>query len=136
MNSLRVTFMIGVLCSGCAATPSPESSNTLLGQADAKLAAEDYSSAQALYAEFITANPDDAHADRARATRAALDHLLASQAELDRVQRGEELARLRRELADRQSDVDRLKAEVGKLRADLERLRSIDLDQLQPAPKR
>lgn len=136
MISLRMIFMVGVLCAGCAVTPSPEAGKTLLGRADAKMAAEDYGGALALYAEFITVNPDDAQADRARATRTALDHLLASQAELDRMQRGEELARLRRELSDRQSDVDRLKTEVAKLRADLDRLRNIDLDQLRPGSKK
>jgi hypothetical protein len=136
MNTVRMIVSIGVLCYGCAATPSPESANTLLNKADAKMAAEDYGSAQALYGEFITANPDDLQADRARATKTALDRLLASQAELDRIQRGEELSRLRRELSDRQSDVDRLKGEVAKLRADLERLRSIDLDNLRPGSKK
>jgi multidrug resistance efflux pump len=118
--------MPAVLCMGCAA-PSPQSTDSLLTQADAKMAAEDYGGAQALYGEFVTANPDDTQAGRARAVRTALDRLLSSQAELNRVQRGEELVRLRRELSDRQSEVDRLKAEVTKLRADLERLRNIDL---------
>jgi cell division protein FtsB len=42
---------------------------------------------------------------------------------------------LRRELAERQSEVDRLKAETAKLRADMERLRDIDLQTL-PGKKR
>ena len=74
-------------------------------------------------------------ATRARATQTALDRLLDSQTELDRVKRNEELPRLRRELAERQSEVDRLKAESAKLRADLERLRNIDL-QTRPGIKK
>lgn len=128
MRTLPVLLMVAVLCMGCPVpSRSPESTDSLLTQADAKMAAEDYSSAQTLYGDFVGANPDDAQAGRARAIRAALDRLLSSQSELGRVQRGEELVRLRRELSDRQSEVDRLKAEVTKLRADLERLRNIDL---------
>jgi len=62
---------------------------------------------------------------------AVLDRLLDSQTELERgARRNEVLPRLRRELAERQGEVDRLKAESAKLRADLERLRNIDLQTL------
>lgn len=131
MRTLSGLLIVAALCMGCPlpshSPESTESASSLLTQADAKMVAEDYSSAQGLYGQFVTANPGDAQAGRARAIQAALERLLASQAELGRVQRGEEVVRLKRELSDRQSEVDRLKAEVTKLRADLERLRNIDL---------
>jgi hypothetical protein len=135
MKPLSVMLMLGMLCAGCASL-SPAPAQTLLSQADAMMAAEDYGGALALYAEFVQAHPDDAQAARARATRTALDRLLLSQSELDHLRRGDELPRLRRELSDRQSEVDRLKAEMAKLRADLERLRNIDLQELRAGPKK
>lgn len=126
MKPLAVMLMLGMLCTGCASL-SPEPAKTLLGQADAMMMAEDYGGALALYAGFVQAHPDDTQAARARATRTALDRLLTSQAELDR---------LRRDLSDRLSEVDRLKAEMAKLRADLERLRNIDLQELRTGPKK
>ena len=101
-----------------------------LDEADAKLIAADYKGASASYAEFVKANPGNAQTARARATQIALDRLLDSQAELDRVKRTDELPRARRELGERQSEVDRLKADNAKLRADIERLRNIDLQTL------
>ena len=98
--------------------------------------AEDYKRASALYGEFLKANPANPQAARARATQAALDRLLSLQTELERVQQGDELPRLKRDLSDRQSEVDRLKAEIAKLRADLERLRNIDLQELRAGPKK
>ena len=140
MKSLLAVLMAAVLCTACKVIPpEPDGappSNTarapkiVLDQADAKLAGADYGSAQALYAEFVNANPDHAQAPRARATQKVLDRLLSSQTELDRVKRSDEVPRLRRELAERQSEIDRLKAETAKLRADIERLRSIDLQTL------
>ena len=135
MRPLSVMLMLGMLCTGCASL-SPAPGKTLLSQADALMAAEDYGGALALYAGFAQAHPDDTHAARARATRTALDRLLSSQAEVDRLRRSDELPRLRRELSDRQSEVDRLKAEMAKLRADLGRLRNIDLQELRAGPKK
>ena len=116
-----------LLLSGCAALSSP--SATLLARVDQRMVAEDYRGALALYDEFLQAYPGDAAAARARAVRTALDRLLASQAETERLQRDlatrdSDLIRLRRDLSARQSEVERL-------RADLERLRSIDLRQEQ-----
>ena len=135
MKPLSVMLMLGMLCTGCASLP-PEPAKTLLDQADAMLVAEDYGGALALYAGFVQAHPDDTQAARARATRTALERLLSSQAELDRLRRSDELPRLRRDLSDRQSEVDRLKAEMAKLRADIERLRNIDLQELRAGPKK
>jgi hypothetical protein len=131
MKPLFVIVMAGMLCTGCASiAPSPEPARNSLDQADAKMAAADYSGAQALYAEFVNANPGNAQAARARAIQAVLDRLLSSQTELDRLNRSAEVPRLRREIAERQGEVERLKAENAKLRADLERLRNIDLQTL------
>ena len=131
MKPLLIIATAGMLCSGCASlTPAPEPAQNSLGQADAMMAAADYSGAQALYAEFVNTNPGNPQAVRARAIQAALDRLLSSQTELDRLTRSEEVPRLRREIAERQGEVERLKAENAKLRADLERLRNIDLQNL------
>ena len=131
MKPLFVIVMAAMLCTGCASiAPSPEPARNSLDQADAKMAAADYSGAQALYAEFVNANPGNAQAARARAIQAVLDRLLSSQTELDRLNRSAEVPRLRREIAERQGEVERLKAENAKLRADLERLRNIDLQTL------
>jgi len=129
MKSLFVALVVAVLCAGCTLLASAPS-RSLLEEADAKLGAADYKAASASYGEFVKADPGNAQAARARATQTALDRLLDSQTELDRVKRNDELPRLRRELAERQSEVDRLKAESAKLRADLERLRNIDLQTL------
>ena len=130
MKSLFVTLIVGMLCTGCSTALAPTPSKSLLDQADAKLTAADYKGASASYAEFVKANPGNAQTARARATQIALDRLLDSQAELDRVKRTDELPRARRELGERQSEVDRLKADNAKLRADIERLRNIDLQTL------
>ena len=106
MKSLFVTLIVGMLCTGCT-VPAPEPSKSLLDEADAKMLAEDYTGASASYGEFVKADPGNAQAARARATQTALDRLLDSQTELDR-----------------------LKAQSAKLRADLERLRNIDLQTL------
>ena len=132
MKPLSAILMAGMLCAGCASTLEP--ARTLLGQADARLAAQDYRGAVALYSEFLKTGLQDPQAARARATQAALERLLALQTELERVQQGE-LPRLQRELADRQNEADRLKGEVAKLRADIERLRNIDLKELQRGQK-
>ena len=134
---MTAILMTGMLSAGCASlppepakAPAKTPAKTLLDQADARMTAEDYSGALVLYAQFVQADPDNAQAARARATRTALDRLLASQTELDRVKQDDELPRLRRELLERHSEADRLKAEIAKLRADLERLRNIDLQNL------
>lgn len=137
MKSMTVILMTGMLSAGCASlspepakAPAKAPAKTLLEQADARMAAEDYTGALALYGQFVKADPDNAQAARARATQTALDRLLASQTELDRMKQDDELPRLRRELLERRSEADRLKAEIAKLRADLERLRNIDLQNL------
>jgi hypothetical protein len=150
MKPLFAIVLSGMLCAGCASTvpapvadrkpldqaaPAPAADRNSLDQADAKLAAADYGGAQALYAEFVNANPADPQAVRVRAIQAALDRLLSAQTELERVKRSQEVPRLRRDLADRQAEVERLKAENTRLRADLERLRNIDLETLPGARK-
>lgn len=129
MKSIFSVLIAAVLCAGCSSIPSVVVRNSI-EPADAKLVAADYTGAQALYAEYANSQPDSPHAARARATQAALVRLLASQSEIDRLKRGDESPRLRRELADRQGELDRLKTELARLRADLERLRSIDLQTL------
>jgi len=136
MSPIFVIGMAGMLCTGCASiAPSPAPAKNSLDQAEAKMAAADYSGAQALYAEFVNANPGNPQAARARAIQAALDRLLSAQTELDRLIRSEEVPRLRRELTERHGEVERLRAENAKLRADLERLRNIDLQTLPGAKK-
>ena len=130
-----ITVIAAVLAfAGCRAF-TPEPARATLDQADAKIVAADYSGAQALYAEFVNANPDSPQAARARAMQTVLDRLLSSQAELDRARRSDEIPRLRRELSERQNEAERLKSEISKLRSDIERLRSIDLQTL-PGPKK
>jgi outer membrane protein assembly factor BamD (BamD/ComL family) len=137
---LALAIVAGTLCAGCG-TVTPDSGEaarsvtaaaqkTVLAEADAKLAAADYSGAQTLYAEFASSHPDHADASRARALRVVLDRLLAAEGELARVKRSDEVPKLRRELSERQAEVERLKTETAKLRADMERLRDIDLQTL------
>ena len=123
-----------LLASACAATsssapplaPAPPPSSALLARADDQLAAAQYRGALTLYEEFLKTYPDDPATPRARATRALVERLLASQTEIER---------LRRELDLRRSDLVARQAEIDQLRADLERLRRIDLPQ-GPAPPR
>jgi len=136
MKPLFLIVMAAMLCTGCASlAPSPDPAKNSLDRADAKMAAADYSGAQALYAEFVNANPGNPQAARARATQAALDRLLSSQTEAERLNQSDEIPRLRREIADRQGEVDHLKAENARLRADIERLKNIDLGTLPGARK-
>ena len=136
MKPLFLIVMAAMLCTGCASlAPSPDPAKNLLDRADAKMAAADYNGAQTLYAEFVNANPGNPQAARARATQAALDRLLSSQTEAERLNQSDEIPRLRREIAERQGEVDRLKAENAKLRADIERLKNIDLETLPGARK-
>ena len=136
MKPLFLIVMAAMLCTGCASlAPSPDPAKNSLDRADAKMAAADYSGAQALYAEFVNANPGNPQAARARATQAALDRLLSSQTESERLNQSDEIPRLRREIAERQGEVDHLKAENAKLRADIERLKNIDLETLPGARK-
>ena len=124
---LFIAFAILTLA-GCAAKPpsvDEDASSKLLNDADAMLAAQDYTGAISSYSEFVTAMAEHPQAARARATQAALERLLAAQAAVARVQQTGDAAR--RELTERQAETDRLKGEVAKLRADLERLRNIDL---------
>jgi hypothetical protein len=102
---------LAVALAGCAGArgrtgdPDPAAGAArALARADEQLAAGQYRGAATLYDEFLRASPRDAEARRARATRQLLERFLASQ-----------------------SNVDRLQREVDRLKADLERLRSIDL---------
>jgi peptidoglycan hydrolase CwlO-like protein len=136
MKPLFVIVIAGMLCTGCASmAPAPAPAKNSLDQADAKMAAADYRGAQALYTEFVNANPGNPQAARARAIQAALDRLLSAQAESERLKQSNEIPRLRREIAERQGEVDHLKAENAKLRADIERLKNIDLETLPGARK-
>ena len=125
-----------LLASACAAAsssapppapaPTPPAGSGLLARADDRLVEAQYRGALALYDEFLKTYPDDPATPRARATRALVERLLASQTEIER---------LRRELDLRRSDLVARQAEIDQLRADLERLRRIDLPQ-GPAPPR
>ena len=129
MKSLFAMVVIGMACVGCALLPSP--AKELLDQADTKLAAEDYSGALTLYTELIDGYPNDEQAARARAIRTALERLRGTQTELSRLKsQSDELPKVRRDLSDRQSEVNQLRAEMAKLKADLERLRNIDLQDI------
>ena len=135
MRSLLAMIIAGMLCAGCALVANP--AKDLLDQADMKLAAEDYEGAAALYADLIAGYPNDGQAQRARAIRKLLEDLRSAETELGRsrtdlarVAKSDELPKIRRELADRQSEVNQLRAEMSKLRADLERLRAIDLQDI------
>ena len=134
-----------LLTGGCAAVaPAPPADP--LGRADAEMAAARYRDAVRLYDEFIRANPEHPAAVRARAAQTALDSLLTTQGELDRLRaelaaRDGEVARLRQEVGARATestgrsaevsrlrrDLDARQAEIDRLKADLDRLRSIDL---------
>jgi hypothetical protein len=145
MRRFTVSLVVVLLC-GCA-TPEERAADTLLGRADARLAAEDYSGAIASYNEFMNSAPKHPQAARVRATEKALEKLLAAQAGLGRAQQVAETSR--RELNERLAETERLKAEtervkaetervkneIAKLRADLERLRSIDLQAVRPKPQ-
>ena len=121
--------LVAVACALCACGTAPpvekEGAAKLLIQADAKLAAEDYTGAISSYNEFATAVPEHPQTGRARATQKALERLVAAQAAMTRTQQSTDASR--RELTEKQAEADRLRSEVAKLRADLERLRNIDL---------
>jgi multidrug resistance efflux pump len=137
---ISLAIVAATLCAGCGTlapgtgeavrSETAASPKAVLAEADARLAAADYSRAQTLYAEFASSNPDHAEASRARTLRVVLDRLLAAEGELARVKRSDEIPKLRRELSERQAEVERLKTETAKLRADMERLRNIDLESL------
>jgi predicted RNase H-like nuclease (RuvC/YqgF family) len=138
MRRFTVSLVTVLLCA--CATPEERAADTLLGRADARLAAEDYSGAIASYNEFMNSAPKHPQAARVRATEKALEKLLAAQAGLGRAQQAAETSR--RELNERLAETERLKAEtervkneIAKLRADLERLRSIDLQAVRPKPQ-
>jgi hypothetical protein len=123
---LALVFATALFTAGCAGLFSASSTDPL-AQAEGRMAAGEYRSALTLYDEFLKTHPDDSATARARATRAALDRLLAVQVENDRLR--QELDRL---LAV-QGENDRLRRELERLRADLERLRNIDLRQAPPS---
>ena len=101
--------------------------------------AEDYRGASESYTVFLAVHPDDGAAPRVRATRAALGRLLATQADVQRLQREAtdaqaEIQRLKRDAATRDGELTRLRkdltaqqTELDRLKSDLERLKSIDL---------
>jgi len=92
-----------VLVSGCT--------RELVTRGDDQLVAGNYRGALTMYDQFLRSNPQDAVADRVRATRALLARYLQA---LD------DAARARPELTD-------LRAEVTRLRAALEKLKAIDV---------
>ncbi len=92
-----------VLVSGCT--------RELVTRGDDQLVAGNYRGALTMYDQFLRSNPQDAVADRVRATRALLARYLQAE---------EEAARARPELTD-------LRAEVTRLRAALEKLKAIDV---------
>ena len=114
-----------VVLSACAAPDREPPGSNLLVEADAKLAAGDYTAAISSYTSFVSASPEHPQAERARATQKALERLVAAQAAMSRTQQGTDATRS--ELAEKIAESERLRGEVAKLRADLERLRSIDL---------
>jgi hypothetical protein len=104
---------------------------TVLAEADAKLAAADYSRrADPVRRVCKLASRTTRTLRVPRTLRVVLDRLLAAEGELARVKRSDEVPKLRRELSERQAEVERLKTETAKLRADMERLRNIDLQTL------
>ena len=118
----------------------------MLERADKSMISGEYEGAVRFYEEFAARHPGHEQAARARATQMVLKRMLAAQAEMARAQRDGDM--VRRELGERQVEVerlkaetdrqkveaDRLRAEVAKMRADLERLRSIDLQSLPKSP--
>lgn len=126
MTTGRAVLAAVLLLSGCTGVGSWGSSGgALLDRADDRMMAADYRGAVSLYDRFLQQNADDPAAGRVRATRSALERLLAAQGEVER---------LRKEVVTDRAEIERLKAETTRLRADLERLRNIDLRQT-PAPR-
>jgi signal transduction histidine kinase len=130
-------------CQGALRSPGTAAS-ALLARADAELAAANYREALDLYDRFLKERPADPAATRARASRGALDRLLAAESQIERLEReaagrDAELQRLQRDVAARDAELARLRrdltarqTEVERLKADLERLRSVDI---KAAPK-
>jgi len=144
-------------CAGGVSSSGPGSPDRLLQRADDQLVAAQYKNALTLYDEYLQAHPNEPVSPRVRTARTAVERLLVSQGEVERLRRevdgrqGEidrlrreqdtrqgEIDRLRREQDTRQGEIDRLRrerdtrqAEIERLKADLERLRRIDL---RPAP--
>lgn len=126
----RGLVAVALLLASCASGPpasGPGSADRLLQRADDQLIAAQYRNALALYDEYLQTHPNEASSPRVRTARTAVERLLVSQVELDR---------LRREVETRQAEIDRLRrerdtrqAELERLKADLERLRRIDLRQ-------
>jgi hypothetical protein len=130
MRSILLMAFVMLALGGCAtpASVDEDAGSKLLNEADAKLAAADYTGAIDSYSQFVTAMGEHPQAARARATQAALERLVAAQAGIARAQQTSDAAR--REVTERQAETERLKSEVAKLRSDLERLRNIDLKPL------
>jgi signal transduction histidine kinase len=146
LGMLAVALAALGLLVGCqAALRSPgTAASALLARADAELAAANYREALDLYDRFLKERPADPAATRARASRGALDRLLAAESQIERLEReaagrDAEVQRLQRDVAARDAELARLRrdltarqTEVERLKADLERLRSVDI---KAAPK-
>jgi hypothetical protein len=109
---------------GCASASRPAMS--MLVGADRLLEQGQYQAALRAYDTLLATYPDDPVAPHAQATRDTLGTLLAARADV---------ARLKEELAARDTDLGRLKQELQRLqteteslRANLEELKRIDLN--------
>jgi hypothetical protein len=105
--------------------PPPERPPETLIRAEQELIAGDYRAAVARFDEFLQHFPTDPAAQRAQATRTALDGLLklqeaAAKLEHDANLREDELARLRRAL-------QASRVEAARAKSDLERLKASDI---------
>jgi TolA-binding protein len=126
MNLRRFALVVPALFVGCA-TPAVGPGGSLLVQADQQMAAANYRAARDLYRQFVATYPADTSVPRARGAGNALDRLIETQAELERVRgvvetRDAELAHLRDDLAERQRELEQLRA-GGRLDAQLARVR-------------
>lgn len=118
MRRLALIALAGVVA-GCSVLPAfLRPSGALLDRADDLVAAGRYTEAVAAYDDWLTRYPDDGAGQRVRSRRDTVAALLETRAEV---------ARLRRQLGDRDAEVVRLRQEAERLRTDLEKLKRIDL---------
>jgi hypothetical protein len=99
----------------------------LLERADRLVQQGQYQAAIHAYDELVAMYPTDPGAPRALAARDALGSLLAARGDVARLK--EELAARDSELGRLKQDLQRLQTEAERLRADLEELKKIDLKQ-------